>query len=595
MHPVVNGQLEKFVKSNQLGELEKSEAFEIFVIFCCLNGFACENIDPYDAHLKGSEFGIDGIAILLQGKLVTNIDEAEEILAHNSNPEVDFYFFQSKSGTNYKYGDISTFFNGVKYFFEDELLNESNQINELLELKNLIYNKAVNTKNPTLTCFYATTGRYEEPQKTERLRSDFVEEMREKVIFDDKNITTQMAGASQLQQWYRSATSSNKAEIQFTESVVLPANENVDQGYIGFISAENLLKLYTEIDDSKASITLKKTVFFDNIRDYNPKSKINVQIKDSIRKDGGKSFVYRNNGVTVVSRSITRTGNLFRLEEYQIVNGCQTSNILFDYFKELIHENDKIPLNIEQLAVEHLGKINVPIRIIGSKDNEFTNTIIIGTNQQNPVKPEQFWALTPYIKGLEEYFLSRTPEEVLFLERRESQFIGTSIERTRILSTSNLMKITTACLLDQPHRAPRDFKKIMEEHKNKIFVESQDVRIFHAICFLYYRLDFMWRNLKISNVPKSYRFYVLSGLIFSLTKGLDILAQSPKDIIKIASEIIDLSLDETNFTNRIHLLSLTLDGVLQNQNSSTSEEIRDAIRSNAIFKEYKDKVIDITF
>ncbi|WP_446719262.1 AIPR family protein, partial [Herbaspirillum sp. C7C2] len=39
-------------------------------------------------------------------------------------------------------------------------------------------------------------------------------------------------------------------------------------------------------------------------------------------------FCVLNNRVTIVATSLTPAGNHFTLRDYQIVNGCQTSNVL---------------------------------------------------------------------------------------------------------------------------------------------------------------------------------------------------------------------------------------------------------------------------
>jgi hypothetical protein len=37
-----------------------------------------------------------------------------------------------------------------------------------------------------------------------------------------------------------------------------------------------------------------------------------------------------NNGVTIIARDLRRTAQKFFIEDYQIVNGCQTSHVLFE-------------------------------------------------------------------------------------------------------------------------------------------------------------------------------------------------------------------------------------------------------------------------
>jgi AIPR protein len=77
--------------------------------------------------------------------------------------------------------------------------------------------------------------------------------------------------------------------------------------------------------------------------------------------------------------------------------------------------------------------IQVPFRLIGSKDDDFVSSIIVGTNQQNLVRDEQFWALRPFMKSFEEYCRNLDPEEVIYFERRDNQYRNQDIERTRIM------------------------------------------------------------------------------------------------------------------------------------------------------------------
>src|ERR1051326_9277693 len=39
-------------------------------------------------------------------------------------------------------------------------------------------------------------------------------------------------------------------------------------------------------------------------------------------------FPLRNNGVTIVARKLQRVGPQFTLEDFEIVNGCQTSHVI---------------------------------------------------------------------------------------------------------------------------------------------------------------------------------------------------------------------------------------------------------------------------
>ena len=83
-----------------------------------------------------------------------------------------------------------------------------------------------------------------------------------------------------------------------------------------------------------------------------------------------------NNGVTIVADSISKTGDIFTLEDYQIANGCQTSHVLFN--------------NTAYLT----SAIQIPVKLIVSQNSDVKNRIIKATNRQTPVKTEELTALT---------------------------------------------------------------------------------------------------------------------------------------------------------------------------------------------------------
>lgn len=63
MNPIVKAQLNTFKKMNPNENLDEPNLFEVMSIFSIENGTLGENLDPFRVHLKGDEFGIDGVAI----------------------------------------------------------------------------------------------------------------------------------------------------------------------------------------------------------------------------------------------------------------------------------------------------------------------------------------------------------------------------------------------------------------------------------------------------------------------------------------------------------------------------------------------------
>jgi hypothetical protein len=583
MNPVIRAQLREFAKANGLTAYGQDRQFEIYSIFAVLNGLLGETTEPYDVHLDGDEFGVDGIAVLIQGEAVSNRQEALDKLDAIKNPSVEFIFFQSKTGTSYDYGDISKFFDAVTGFFDGSLEGESPVIDALIGAMEAIYERGTGRRNPKISCYYVATGNYEKPQRIEKLKAAFLAQLEEKNIFDPGNISVDLVGARELQEWYRAATSAVEVEIEFPRNVVMPSNGYVEEAYIGYVDASNLLKLVSISDEDGNVVAINRSVLFDNIRDYDAASKINAAIKSSVVSGGGSEFVFRNNGITVVSRNIDRTGDRFRLEDFQIVNGCQTSNIIY----ELVHGEGVGEADRQKV----LNTLQVPLRLIGSKDDDFVSSIIVGTNRQNSVRDEQFWALRPFMKSLEEYSRNLEAEEVIYLERRDNQYRNQEVERTRVVQPSVLMKAVAAALLFQPQRAARDYRGILAEYENKIFLDDHDVRIYHAVAYLYYRLEFLWRNQKIENKFKTFRYYILAGIGIQAIGDENIFSLKKQKIAAASEKIIEIGRDEDTLKSSIEHIVSVIEDRLAELSVTTQERIRDTIRAEAFAGTFKERIL----
>jgi hypothetical protein len=65
-----------------------------------------------------------------------------------------------------------------------------------------------------------------------------------------------------------------------------------------------------------------------------------------------------NNGITIIAKTLRSTGNRIYIEDYQIVNGCQTSHVLYDQRS-----------NLDQSVL-------VPLRVIASRDSSLKAMMI---------------------------------------------------------------------------------------------------------------------------------------------------------------------------------------------------------------------------
>nr|WP_269571457.1 AIPR family protein [Shewanella denitrificans] len=250
-----------------------------------------------------------------------------------------------------------------------------------------------------------------------------------------------------------------------------------------------------------------------------------------------------------------------------MVNGCQTTNIL-------AHIREKAE------------SISVPLRLIGCSDVDFVSSVIIGTNRQNEVKEDQFWAMRPFMKDLEEYCASQSSDNKIFIERRDNQYRDISIERTRIFKPSDLMKVAAAMFFYQPHRAARDHRGIRSEFSNRIFSDGHNVELYHIAALALYKFDFLVRTSKVDRSRVIFRFYALYALFRKHWKTPNILDASPKSQKNVRNEVIAVLNDNDKFSAQIEEVAGYLEQIISEADITTREKIRDYIRTESVVVEF---------
>ena len=151
-----------------------------------------------------------------------------------------------------------------------------------------------------------------------------------------------------------------------------------------------------------------------------------------------------------------------------------------------------------------------------------------------------------------------------------------------------LMKAVSATLLGQPNRSARDYKKLFSENSNIVFSDGSDVRIYHAIAFLYYRLEFLWRNQRIEASYKIYRFYILWGLWQNILENRNILhVRKPNEIGNLMKLVIDAASDEKEFKRLVNQTVKKMTRSVGRGSSDNREKLRDLIRSDSFFASLK--------
>lgn len=162
-----------------------------------------------------------------------------------------------------------------------------------------------------------------------------------------------------------------------------------------------------------------QNVFEDNVRDFQGDSNdVNKRILSTITGESVYLFSVLNNGVTIVTNSLNNTGDTFTIKDYQIVNGCQTSNVMY---------NNRTSENIDE--------IHSPIKIRATENEDIKNQITFATNSQTQIKKEQLASVTQFQRHLEQYYNSFEGDKRHYYERRSKQYNRDSyLVKTKIIT-----------------------------------------------------------------------------------------------------------------------------------------------------------------
>lgn len=491
MDLVTKNLIESFkTEESMSSEKDQGVLFEHFSNFCVVSKEYGEEFEIDDVHTGGGDdLGIDGIALIVNGVLVSDAEEVSDLAATNKFIEAAFIFCQAKSASTFSGSDISNFFYGVNDLFsESPSLPRNETITEKEAIIRAVYDKSSLFKrgNPLVRMYYVTTGKWQSDSKLEARVENEREALLESAIF--REVEFFPVDARGLQKLYNRAKNRLTASITFSGKVTLPPLPGVQESYLGYLPAPEYMKLIT--DDSESIV---RGLFYDNVRDYQGDNPVNHEIDETLKTSQQDLFVLLNNGVTVVADSIAKTGDLFTIEDYQIVNGCQTSHVLFN--------------NAHILT----DKVQIPLKLIVSKDSDVKNRIIKATNRQTPVKTEELTALTDFQKALEDYYDAVDGDFKLYYERRSQQFrAATGVEKIRIVSISNQIRSFASMFLGLPHQASRYYGTLLKSIETKIFVSGHPAVAYYASALALFRVESLLRKKAIGAKYRPFKYHLLA-------------------------------------------------------------------------------------
>lgn len=278
---------------------------------------------------------------------------------------------------------------------------------------------------------------------------------------------------------------------------------------------DELSKNYSLEDDNEvANSELEKSLLFDNIRGYLGQTNYNKNIKGTIIEEPEKFFMF-NNGITITTSYLeakqvnSGAKMLFELNDYQLVNGGQTINTIFEYLQS--DDGDKI-IKLRQASVlVRIFKVSdagseVSNFFDGSKSKgTLKNRIAEYTNSQNSINPQDLKSVSS-LQILIQQFLAQ--KDIEYIRKAGIEPIDKCFNYR--ITMDQLTKLLYSCQ-GYPERVTNQKRKLYIDYYDGIYAVSEGEFDFDG---MYEKITCYFRLRDKFSTYTEQRIYYLIYLIY---------------------------------------------------------------------------------
>jgi len=501
MDTITQSFLSEFVESKNYSSYNRSTQFEHFINYCIINKeYDSVSFDEKQISTGNNTQGIDGIGIIVNNKLCNSTSEIQNLIELNRTLTVTFIFIQSKTSSNFDGSQIDNLFRWTKvYFQENGDLFVTDEMRNFIEMKTFIFDnsKFMKDRNPICNLYFCSTGTWNNDENLVQIINSNIKELENLSLFEKVHFNP--CDAKLIQKLYRKTKEPVEASIKFEKKVTIPTIPQIKVAYSGMLPFSEFKNIIIDESDNI------KSVFEDNIRDYleQDQNPVNSDISNTLKEGNLDSFCILNNGVTIVAEELTGAGDNITLINYQIVNGCQTSNVLY--------ENRHLP---------DIGNMHIPIKIIVTDNNEIKSQITRATNNQTAVDAVELEALSEFQKNLEYYFKALPSDQnKLYFERRTNQYKGNDdIPLNRIINREGLIKSMSAMFLNKPHLVAGYYGKLVQDMGEDIFNREHDQISYYISSLTYFKLEELFNSNQFDRITRRFRYQIIMIFRFLVCK-----------------------------------------------------------------------------
>jgi AIPR protein len=483
----IQGYLERISKQF---DISNDDAFEVFSIAVVLDKSFDEVyneiliLNPDSNKSSSQDGGIDGVYFEENGLQCT------------------MYVFQCKNSKKLEQGKLDKFKdNFEELFLKGNALPNSKDLSSKIEEYKDLTKKGFIIKHQL---YFIYNGSKIDNQTSNEQLTNFYHQENDFELIDSEILYDKVVRIIE--------SSSRRKEIDFTFN---PENSNVVKGdnqalysyvinnvkALNFrIQAIELCELMTKEINNNGNLD---TLYSENIRGFlgfKPKANQKMQgtLNDSIQK---YYFPFLNNGLTLLCEKLnipanTQLGNyVVQVKNPLIVNGLQTSRVIYDFYKK---------------DSEKLKDVFVNIRIYESSEKDLVDLITDATNTQTPINFKDKISNEDFNSIAKELFRNN---DINYLVKRGETFNQSNIWLKKSVPNETVLKFWYATYNGKPEIAKNsistvlediyDASKISNHPLNKLFNGDKNSSIYSQLLQSFYIYDFIQRKRKENiNNPK---------------------------------------------------------------------------------------------
>ena len=580
---MVKVMLREYQKSYGKMNVSEDEAFEYFVNHTILRSHQPEAFGVINdicdlICVDGqNDMGIDGIAIKVNDIFISTKEDIDSIISLYRKIKIEFIFIQSKYKEKFDTGEYGKFVDGITDFLQMEHNEPHNEkIEHWIELKNYLLSEDIMTTwqdIPDIRLYYVVMGKWNNNEhiiaKTENLKRN-IERMKTYGTVIERYIDS---GA--LIKMCEENDNNFSAVLNTIDSFQLTEVEDVDNSIIMMCNATEIIKMLQSSDE-----LLRKSLFTDNVRDFQGDTTINGEILKTV-KENPQQFVLMNNGITIVCNKAISSNRKVTITSPQVVNGCQTCNVLYSAFKQGCS----------------LDNVVVTVKVIATQKSEITNQIVRGTNRQNIVLDEAFEITRDFHKNLENFFLSMPSKgedyEKIYYERRSKQYADNpTILATQKINFRLLIQSVVSIFLQKPYQAYMHEAKLLQEFQNTLFVDNQSLFPYYVAPCLLLMMDEICRERADRKFCRTYKYQILFITAIKIA-GFPPNINKEKLIDNYCKKIVDVFSKKEMLKQNVEKAIFCFNKIVEEWVKEKGRSYYHGVKSNQDFNDYLIKSLHI--